>query len=378
MKVSSNIGRKNRLENKGRYKKVKGYIKGGQAGNFTLKKSGLVGRSNFYKKNKTKWFRRKRWNFWFHKRVTSLFTRGYGFVRGAGKQKFFKFYLKFLKYSLRYYMGLRLPFTVNTPYIFNLRSLLYALRNSVQSQYIRISKTRLNQIHARFKRMFRYCRAPAVVFRRLAGWFFLTRKKRIVNNLRNAVISYGIGKKVRSKFLGNKLRLSFFSLASYFVYKDCIRSISRILRIDLQNFLGSPVCIKAFFLSRQQITPQVVVRYLLRKMERLYLPGEIIPRIISQFEGTPRKNIFRVRQSALKRVSGSVGAFGSALKGMFFNCKGRFTRAQMASHLRFQGGSMPLSAISKDIKYAFDTISLKYGSLGLKVYFNYGLIKRRA
>lgn len=40
----------------------------------------------------------------------------------------------------------------------------------------------------------------------------------------------------------------------------------------------------------------------------------------------------------------------------------------MASYQKYNKGSVPLSTISKNIKYAFGTISLKYGSLGLKVY----------
>jgi ribosomal protein S3 len=38
--------------------------------------------------------------------------------------------------------------------------------------------------------------------------------------------------------------------------------------------------------------------------------------------------------------------FGAGLKGMFFNCKGRFTRAQMSAHLRFSKGRIPLSTLS--------------------------------
>jgi ribosomal protein S3 len=40
----------------------------------------------------------------------------------------------------------------------------------------------------------------------------------------------------------------------------------------------------------------------------------------------------------------------------------------MASYQKYTKGSVPLSTLSKNVAYAFGTISLKYGSLGLKVY----------
>jgi ribosomal protein S3 len=51
-----------------------------------------------------------------------------------------------------------------------------------------------------------------------------------------------------------------------------------------------------------------------------------------------------------------------------FKCAGRFSRAQMASYQVYKQGCMPLSTIKHNIKYAFGTVSLKYGSLGLKVF----------
>lgn len=42
---------------------------------------------------------------------------------------------------------------------------------------------------------------------------------------------------------------------------------------------------------------------------------------------------------------------------------------KMAAHFRFKWGRMPLSTMMNDIRYAFGTLALKYGSLGIKLVF---------
>lgn len=166
--------------------------------------------------------------------------------------------------------------------------------------------------------------------------------------------------------------LSYNKLMSSLVYSGFQNVLASIIRHDAQRYLRVPVSVDFVFLTNHTITPQVMLKYLLRKLEYLYLPGELIPRILQKYNlpisldplgnSTPQQLLSDNRPRVFSR----------ALEGILFNCKGRFTRAQMASHYRFQAGRMPLTAISKNILYQFGTVSLKYGSLGVKVYLNYG------
>jgi len=96
-------------------------------------------------------------------------------------------------------------------------------------------------------------------------------------------------------------------------------------------------------------------------MPREILPrllGRMFPRIVANAKEAPIKTKYRPRKKF----------YGNLLKGILFKCSGRFSRAQMASQQRYHQGRIPLSSISEKVQYAFGTISLKYGSLGLKVY----------
>jgi small subunit ribosomal protein S3 len=106
------------------------------------------------------------------------------------------------------------------------------------------------------------------------------------------------------------------------------------------------------------------LHYLLARLDLLYLPREIIPKLLNRL--FPRKFIGR---RAFNRNKHKVGFVKKPLvRGIMFKCAGRFSRAQMASYQVYKQGCMPLSTIKHNIKYAFGTVSLKYGSLGLKVF----------
>ena len=66
----------------------------------------------------------------------------------------------------------------------------------------------------------------------------------------------------------------------------------------------------------------MVLSYILARLERLYLPGEIIPRIMQKFEG--RKPY--IKNNLL--VPRKAGLFGKSVSGILVKCAGRFTRAQ--------------------------------------------------
>jgi len=120
------------------------------------------------------------------------------------------------------------------------------------------------------------------------------------------------------------------------------------------------------FLTNFNLSPTVLLQYLLFKLDLLYIPREILPKIISR--------IFPKARFFFKKKAKKKGEFNLNLKrkplakGIMFKCAGRFSRAQMASYQVFKEGGVPLSTIAANVKYAFGTISLKYGSLGLKVF----------
>lgn len=55
-------------------------------------------------------------------------------------------------------------------------------------------------------------------------------------------------------------------------------------------------------------------------------------------------------------------------RGFFLNCKGRFTRAQMASQKNYRRGAMAFSTISNPVDYAQKSVVLKYGTCNLKLW----------
>lgn len=165
---------------------------------------------------------------------------------------------------------------------------------------------------------------------------------------------------------------SYNKLMSSLIYSGLQNVLTSIISHDAQRYLRLPVAVKFVFLTNFTITPQVMLKFLLRKLEYLYLPGELIPRILQKFNLPFSHDPLKTSTSHLLGSDSRPRVFSRSLEGILFNCKGRFTRAQMASHYRFQAGRMPLTTISKNILYQFGTVSLKYGSLGVKVYLNYG------
>ena len=53
--------------------------------------------------------------------------------------------------------------------------------------------------------------------------------------------------------------------------------------------------------------------------------------------------------------------------GFKVHLRGRFTRRQIASSIRFVKGRMPLNTLSADIDYGFSTVPLKNSLVSIKV-----------
>jgi hypothetical protein len=61
--------------------------------------------------------------------------------------------------------------------------------------------------------------------------------------------------------------------------------------------------------------------------------------------------------------------FLSCLMGFKIHCRGRLSRKQIASSLRFNYGNVPLNTISANIDYGFSTIPLHNSLVSMKIWF---------
>lgn len=158
-----------------------------------------------------------------------------------------------------------------------------------------------------------------------------------------------------------------FVFAGAFLYK-----LAKLIKADLSLLVQRQVRLKYTFVFNNTITSEVLLQYILARLDKLYLPREIIPRLITKFEG--RKPFMKEGKLEPRRP----GMFGKNVLGFMVKCAGRFTRAQMASRAKFQGGKMPLSSISKNVFYSFGTISLKLWRFGVESLFvktKWGILK---
>lgn len=151
-------------------------------------------------------------------------------------------------------------------------------------------------------------------------------------------------------------------LRAWLLFTPVLRLSRKIMSHDLSKLYPKKINIIFKWVYNSNMTAQVLLAYLVSRLEKLYLPREIIPFLLQKFEG--RMPMYK-NGVLLPR---KPGMFGTSFSGLTFKCSGRFTRAQMASTLFFRKGKMPLSTIHQQISYAFGTLSLKYGALGLKIY----------
>lgn len=110
-----------------------------------------------------------------------------------------------------------------------------------------------------------------------------------------------------------------------------------------------PVKVEFVFLKKDQISASLLSKYLEIKFNQGFSLMDIV---------SPLKNILRTTRG---------------LKGYRLDFSGRFTRRQRASFLSFKEGRVPFSTLSSKIDYSENSVVLKYGKCGFKVWLNKSL-----
>lgn len=138
---------------------------------------------------------------------------------------------------------------------------------------------------------------------------------------------------------------------SLFDYRTWIVSSALLHSFNLNGGLGASGLIIPTPLSHNsQITAETILRYSLIRLGKYHLPSEIFPSLLNS----------------------SVNYFNYTtlddIRGLSIVCSGRINRKQMASRVKFQIGAASKGTIESPLDYAQGVISLKYGTIGVKVY----------
>lgn len=139
---------------------------------------------------------------------------------------------------------------------------------------------------------------------------------------------------------------------------DFIILFLRRVKKDIQTILGTPAVVSLVFLYGRSVTPQLLATYFIEKFKRMYLPGEVVARFFSK--------IVRGRYRRGKFVKGP-SLWG--ISALMVKASGRFTRKQRAFYKMYKFGPLALSSVARNVNYFFKDTPLKFGAVGLKVYF---------
>ena len=140
---------------------------------------------------------------------------------------------------------------------------------------------------------------------------------------------------------------SFIDYKSWFntcIFKRLLCSANLSSRLRVFTFL-TPLT------HTTQLTAKTILTFVLRRLKKYYFPQEIFPRLLNAIKNF---NFYTTVDDP---------------KGLSFICSGRVTRRQMASCYRYQVGATSKGTINSPLDYAQGVVALKYGTVGVKVYF---------
>lgn len=120
---------------------------------------------------------------------------------------------------------------------------------------------------------------------------------------------------------------------------------SRFFASVFQQFFGYKVKIKFSFFPSRHATAKFYLNYVTTKLYYRYILSDLVNPIV-------RLSIKNYR-------------------GFAINCKGRFTRAQIAVQKYYRRGSLGFSTLSVPIDYAQKSVVLKYGTCNLKIWIRH-------
>lgn len=108
------------------------------------------------------------------------------------------------------------------------------------------------------------------------------------------------------------------------------------------SFFGSPLLISLNHIVPRHATPNLYLNYICTKLYYRYILSDVVNPIVR----------LSLRQ----------------YRGFSINCKGRFTRAQIATQKSYRRGALSFSYIKNHLDYAQKAVTLKYGTCNLKLW----------
>jgi len=125
--------------------------------------------------------------------------------------------------------------------------------------------------------------------------------------------------------------------------------IEKLLLINLNKIVKKNHSICFEFSGLENASAYLISNYIRAKLKQKYSLGNIL-------------------HPLARFLKESISGSKNSLVGFKIDCKGRFTRRQRASFLTLKEGRLPFSSRNMFIDYASDSVILKYGKCGLKVW----------
>lgn len=142
-----------------------------------------------------------------------------------------------------------------------------------------------------------------------------------------------------------------------FIFSDLSKVLRRLrylvllnsLKLDLSRILGRDALINVISVHKGSYHPILIAKFITFRLMYQFRLGEVIYPLLKE-----------LRRARLY----------SKIRGIMIICSGRLTRRQRASKKVYRQGKIGISTIKNNIIYAFDTVRLRYGVSGIKVYIN--------
>lgn len=123
------------------------------------------------------------------------------------------------------------------------------------------------------------------------------------------------------------------------------------IKTDIIKLLGQWVIINFLKVRKGCYHPNLITKFIVFRLLKQYRFGEVVFPMLKELNRNRKK---------------------SGIKGILIICSGRLTRKQRASRRGLVINKIGLNTLSSKILYSFDTVRLRYGMSGLKLYVSYG------
>ena len=144
-----------------------------------------------------------------------------------------------------------------------------------------------------------------------------------------------------------------------------LNNVIKLLISNLYWFLlVNIIMLKLKILSKNNIYNFNIYNFNLDVLNPNIISSYLIDKLMNQ------QNLLFCLQPILKDLQ--IKIIKKKIIGYKIACSGRFSRKQIASRIWRNSGSINFNTFSNLIKYSFNSIRLKYGICGIKIWINYG------